>query len=348
MPGRSAIGLDIGTSAVRLAQLRVSGSGATLERFGEVPLPPGAVRAGEVRDPDRVAGALRELWAALRPAGAKIVLGVASPAVFVTPAELEVAADQHLLLPASVRDLLPMPLESALVDFLALEPAPGAEAPQVVRGLLVAVPRVLVDAAVAAAELADLSPLRVDLTSFAVLRSIGRIDEFGLGVPVEAVVDVGAELTDVVVHAGGTPRFVHTVPGGGRDVAAAVATRAALPLQQAEAIIWEPADPTGRDPLFARVVEATVGGLVRQIRACLEADLAGASGPAVGRVTLVGGAAELPFLRDRLRAALGIPVDRVSPLDALRLGRTGLSVEQIEEVAPRAAVAIGLALGADA
>lgn len=344
MAGRTSIGLDIGTSAVRAAQLRISGSGITLERFGEVPLPPGAVRAGEVLDPARVAGALRELWAAVEPAGDKVVLGVASPAVVVEPAELPISADRQLALPASVTDRLPMPLESTLVDFLALEPAPSPGAPQVVRGLLVAVPRALVEAAVAAVELADLLPSVVDLTGFAALRAVGRVDEFGLGVPVEAVIDIGAELTGVVVHAGGTPRFVHVLQRGGRDVATAIAGRAGLVLDEAETLLWGLEETSSRDPLLSRVVEATVGALVRDLRACLEKDMASSGGPAVGRVTLTGGAAELVFLRNRLQAAVGVPVDRVSPLDAVRLGRTGLTIDQLEEVASRAAVAIGLAL----
>ena len=48
MAGRTAIGLDIGTSSVRAAQVTVSKGNAVLDRFGQVGLPPGAVRDGEV------------------------------------------------------------------------------------------------------------------------------------------------------------------------------------------------------------------------------------------------------------------------------------------------------------
>ncbi len=67
MAGRPVVGLDIGTTAVRAAELRVSSrSGVVLERFGQIALPPGAVRDGEVADGEAVAAALRQLWAATR------------------------------------------------------------------------------------------------------------------------------------------------------------------------------------------------------------------------------------------------------------------------------------------
>lgn len=62
MAGRVAVGLDIGTSAVRAAEISVAKGAVTLRRFGQVGLPAGAVRDGEVADIDTVAGAIKRLW----------------------------------------------------------------------------------------------------------------------------------------------------------------------------------------------------------------------------------------------------------------------------------------------
>ena len=64
MAQRNAIGLDIGTSVVRAAELSFGRAGITLERFGQVVLPEGAVRDGEVVDPEAVVSGLRQLWGA--------------------------------------------------------------------------------------------------------------------------------------------------------------------------------------------------------------------------------------------------------------------------------------------
>src|SRR2546421_4646018 len=57
-----AVGLDVGTSAVRAVELVLGREQVTLTRFGQVALPPGAVRGGEVVDAPAVSSAIRRLW----------------------------------------------------------------------------------------------------------------------------------------------------------------------------------------------------------------------------------------------------------------------------------------------
>ena len=76
MAGRKAVGLDIGTSAVRAAELSTGRGGHTLERFGQVALPVGAVVDGEVLDRDAVTAALKTLWSQTRFSTKRVVLGV--------------------------------------------------------------------------------------------------------------------------------------------------------------------------------------------------------------------------------------------------------------------------------
>ncbi len=72
------VGLDIGTSGVRAAELSLGKGSATLERFGQVALPPGAVRDGEVVDTDAVAAAIKQLWSQAKFSSKKVVVGVAN------------------------------------------------------------------------------------------------------------------------------------------------------------------------------------------------------------------------------------------------------------------------------
>ena len=81
------------------------------------------------------------------------------------------------------------------------------------RGLLVAAPKEPVIAAVHAIERAGLHVARVDVASLALLRAVSRLDG-----QVEAIVDIGAQATTVVVHVDGEPLIVRTVPRGGADI----------------------------------------------------------------------------------------------------------------------------------
>ena len=78
---RTAIGLDIGTSGVRAAELTFGKSGITLEKFGQVALPEGAVRDGEVVQPGAVSEAIKQLWEHTKFSGKDVVVGVANQKV---------------------------------------------------------------------------------------------------------------------------------------------------------------------------------------------------------------------------------------------------------------------------
>ena len=91
--------------------------------------------------------------------------------------------------------------------------------------LLVAAQRTMVDAVVAAVTEAKLEPMGLDLVPFAIVRAVGSTDA-GMDLEDEgdeAVIDIGAHVTNIVVHASGTTRFVRILPSGGRDVTLAIA-----------------------------------------------------------------------------------------------------------------------------
>ena len=74
MAPRTAIGLDIGTSGVRAAELTFGKSGITLEKFGQVALPEGAVRDGEVVQPGAVTEAIKQLWEHTKFSGKEVIV----------------------------------------------------------------------------------------------------------------------------------------------------------------------------------------------------------------------------------------------------------------------------------
>jgi type IV pilus assembly protein PilM len=170
-----------------------------------------------------------------------------------------------------------------------------------------------------------------------------------MGAPVEALVDVGARVTNIVVHQGGVPRFVRILLMGGQDVTDAVAERMGVPQEQAEAIkqqIGLGAATDGMDvQAAARVVEAVAASFVDEVRGSLDYYLASSGSAPISRLVLTGGGARLGGLAQRLQVVARVPVEVGTPLQSLQVGRTGLSPEQIAFVEPLAAVPVGLALG---
>lgn len=222
---RTRVGVDIGSTAVRVAEV-AAGDIPVLVRAAQVPVAPGAVEAGEIRDPGPVAEALRE---ALGKAGVKtkqVFLGVGNQRVVVREVALPwlPEKEQRDALAFQVQEFIPMAADDAVLDFDPLgEMDQGGRRMQ--RILLVAAHKGMVNALVGAAQTAKLEPQGIDLAPFAVVRAVGSGDEaLDLETPGdEAVIDVGAHVTSICVHDRGTSRFVRMLPSGGRDITLAVA-----------------------------------------------------------------------------------------------------------------------------
>jgi type IV pilus assembly protein PilM len=348
MARRTAIGLDIGTSVVRAAELSFGRGGLTLERFGQVVLPDGAVRDGEVVDVDAVSHTLKQLWSATGFGHKKVMMGVANQRVIVRQLELPWMEPEELRasLAFQVQDFLPMAVDQAELDFFPLEQVNSEEGVRTLRGLLVAAARETVLANVRCAERAGLQVSGVDLSSFAVLRAMGR--QTSLEVDTEALIDVGARVTNIVVHSAGVPRFVRILLMGGQDVTDAVAERLGVPTEHAEGLKQQFAHASHGDELatVTTTVATIAQDFVDEIRGSL--DYYGASNPGapVERIVLSGGGSRLDGLVDRLTTSTRLPVIPGDPLSALRVGNTGLDADQIDFIKPLAAVPVGLALGA--
>ena len=346
------VGLDIGTSGVRAAELTLGKGGATLERFGQVALPVGAVRDGEVVDAEAVAAAIKQLWAQAKFSSNKVVVGVANQRVVVRQVDLPWLPANELKksLAFQVQDFIPMPVEQAILDFHPLEEFTNESGGRMLRVLLVAAARDMVDSALEAVQKAGLQPQMVDLTSFAVLRALVTMDSTGLdSLHAEALVDVGANITNIVVHQGGVPRFVRILMMGGGDITDAVAERLGVPLDQAEAIKQETgmaiASGAADANPAARAIESTGGAFVEEVRGSLDYFMAQPGAARIGRVVLSGGGSRLAGLADRLASATRLPVQSARPMSTLKLGKTGLTPDQLAYVEPMVTVPVGLAMG---
>jgi len=347
---RTAIGLDIGTSGVRAAELSFGKAGITLERFGQVPLPEGCVVDGEVVDTEAVAAAIKRLWAHTKFTGKDVVIGVANGKVIVRQVDLPwmPAEDLQRSLPFQVQEFIPIPVEEAVLDFVTVEEFETEQGGRTLRGLLVAASRDMVMSAVKAVQAAGLTPATVDLTPFALLRALGDPSPLAAAGP-EAVVDIGSRVTNIVVHEGGVPRFVRILLMGGADITEAVADRLGVPVEQAETLKQSVVYGDGSaDEEMARsavsLMDASSQQFVDEVRGSLDYYLASTGSESLSRLVVTGGGGRLVGLVQRLQEATRIPTEMGTPVSQLRVGKTGLTEDQIDFIEPLTAVPVGLAL----
>lgn len=352
MAKAGVIGLDIGTSCVRAAEVVMAGRGAsaqpTLMRYGEVPLPPGAVRDGEVEDTGTVSAALRRLWSESKFTSRDVNIGVGNQRVVVRELDLPWMPLPQLRgsLAFQVQDLLPMSTDEALMDYY---PTGEMESPsgKLMHGMLVAATRDTVRANVMAVEGAGLRPQMVDLNPFALLRAVVRGDLVNRTV---AVVDIGARITQVVIAAGGMPQFVRILPTGGQNVTDAVTGSMGVAAPEAENIKREVGIGFAVGPDLEAAAKA-ISGVVRPLTEAVRNTFVYYAGNHLGAgidvVVLTGGGAHLPGFGQYLSSASRLPVTIGDPLATMRVAKAA-QTDHLVRQSSMLAMPIGLAYGVPA
>ena len=349
MPLRSAgtIGLDIGTSAVRAARVVPVKGGHALGGFGQVSLPPGAVSGGEIQDPEAVSEAIAELWKRARLRSKKAVIGIANQRVVIRQVELPFLDENEFrsTLRFQVADHIPMPVEAAELDFQILDHYTADNGQHMMRVLLVAAATEMVEAFVGATAEAGVEPLGVDLSPLAAARAVSAAARGEAGIAgAEAVVDVGAGVTNVIVHHNGEPRFVRIVMLGGDDPSAALAEHLGISFEDAEALKLDLGRGVGSAE-SQRILRERVANLVEEIRGSLDYYSSQEESEPIASVILTGGGSLTPGLAVLLEERLRTPVQIAAPLADLDISKSGLTEEQIAQVEPVIATAVGLATG---
>jgi type IV pilus assembly protein PilM len=345
---RRRIGLDIGSTAVRAAEVVASGSRPRLVRIAQIPTPAGAVSNGEVRGPALVSEALRDLWKQGGFRSKDVLLGVSNQRVVVREVAIPWLMDKELResLPFQVQEFVPISIEDAVLDYQIIEEF-EQEGRRMVRLLLVAAQKVMIERMVQAVEGAGLTPVGLDLIPFAILRSVGSVGLADLSGEEgeEAVVDVGADVTSICVHAAGLPRFVRVLPSGGRDITTAVASVMERPAEEAEAV--KQGRTIGLSRQMVDDVRTAIGqrsaSFVDEIRSSLDFYASQGSGARISKVLLTGGGSKLSGLVGMLGERLTSTVVAGKPFHRLDVA-VNADLRVMHEVEPLLAVAIGLAM----
>lgn len=356
---KTRIGLDIGSTAVRAAEL-TEGSPPSVVRAAQVPLPVGAVENGEVRDVEAVAEVLRELWSPQHGGfkSRKVWMGVGNQRVVVREIALPSMPEKELRqsLGFQVQEFIPMPVDEAVLDYHVIEEL-EIEGRPMLRLLLVAAQKAMVDTLVAAATSAKIEPMGLDLVPFALVRAVGAT---GAGMELEmtggeAVVDVGAHVTNIVVHAAGETRFVRILPSGGRDITLAIARGMSVEDDVAERLkrgdlgTDQVSTPEEAREIAAQLAQASEIAMQRatqfvdEIRSSLEFYTAQTQGARIERLLISGGGSKLEGFIDILRQRIPVTVEPGRVFS--RVGsKLSLSEGAQAEAEPLLATAVGLAI----
>lgn len=330
------VGIDIGSSSVKLVELRESGGDFRLENAGEALLPSGSIVEKAVSRKEMVSGVVSNLVSDLGVKAKKAVIGVSGKAVAakaVTVPEASMRGNMKKLAGDLVRLHLFKDVDK--VNYSCVSFAPREREPQGVRLLLAASPKKTVNGYKKSVSSAGLRAEVVDMDAMALSNAYasarGDVSEK------TAIVNVGASVTSVNVSRDGAPFFVRDVPLGGWEITRSLMEKFDITYEEAERIKYS-VGGYGKYDEAAGLVEKFVVRAAAEIKTVLEE-----AGGGARRLVLCGGSARLPALADSLEEAAGVPVEVFNPFGGIAFSDSRFDPEYLEYLGPKMTVAVGLA-----
>ena len=361
--GAPAVGLDIDRGALKAVQIGGRGGGYTLQHVGYRKLQPGAVVDGEVADQDLLAYELREFWASHSFKGKTVYLGVANQKVVVRLLDFPRMSPEDLkgAISFEAQDHIPMPIDEAILDYVVL--GPQEEGSDRDRILLVAAQKEMISCYSAAVHTAGLRAEGVDVKALSLVRSTLPSSLFDDG-GASLLLDIGTEITNLVVAQGGSPTLTRFIPGGSGFLAQGIAESADLPEEEAERQLMNPRVKLGPeesgeeiegaeeeddcDPALMydirRGLEDAAQTLAEDVQRSIEYHYSQPGSREVTQVFISGEGALVGGLEAYLGDLLGVETRRGTPLQKLAGNRSNVPDEQLRVMEPVLAVALGLAL----
>lgn len=346
-------GLEIEAGSIAVTEVQGSNGSAQVRASAIAPLAPGVFHEGEVLDPDRLAAALKSVFAEHK-LGKRVRLGVANQNVVVRTVRLPVIEDPKEM-EAAVRfqaqEQIPMPLDQAVLEHQVVGGVPAEEgsAPQV-DVVVVAARREMVSSFVAPLRDAGLEPVGIDLSAFAMIRALADAGIEADGVepgqrPNEAVLycNVG-DVTNLAVARGRSCLFTRVSHVGLESIGEALAGASGLSAEHAAQWLGHvglelPVEQIEGDPATVaaarRALEDGVASLLDEMRLSLDYYGAQESALPVERIVLGGAGSATPGLAQRMEESLGWPI---------RVARPAALAGFDDEAAARLTLSYGLAL----
>jgi type IV pilus assembly protein PilM len=348
------VGLKIGASQIAAARVVNNGSPELLQAV-RAPLEPGIVVGGELRDPEALAVALKEFFRRNKLPKRGVRLGVANNRIGVRTFEITGIDDPKQLANAvryRAQEVLPIPLEEAVLDYQILSETVGADGQTTRRILLVVAYRDLVERYVSACRKAGIHLVGVDLEAFALLRALAAPldpDAAGHGAALVAV-SVGHDRSTFAVSDGRVCEFTRVLEWGGYSLDVGIARALDVtPIEAAETkraiSLAAPDEPLNglsdeQAALAREAVQRQLQSFARELVSSLQFYQSQPGSLSIGEVVLTGGTAGMPGLAGELERLVGVPVRVGDPLGRVKASKKVRDGDQSGSLA----VAIGLGI----
>ena len=338
---KDLVGVDIGSSSVKLVQLWQSKDGYHLQNVGIAPLPPEAIVDNSLMDPAAVVDAVRNLVASLGIKSKEIACSISGNAVIIRKILVPTMTSEELedQIGWEAEQYIPFDIKDVNLDFQVL--GPDQIDPGKMQVLLVASKKEMINDYVSVFADAGLTLSVMDVDGFA-LQNAWELSADGQTDEVLALVNIGAGIMNINVVRGDISLFTRDVQMGGNLYTEEIQKQLGVSAQEAETMKML-SHEASKQPL--RDVVGRVNDTVAlEIRRSIDFyNSTAANEDRISAIRLSGGCSKVQGLAAAVQERLGMDVGSVNPFASIKYQDKDFDPEYLQEIAPFMAVCVGLA-----
>ncbi len=339
---KGLVGLDLGSSAVKLVELRERKGEYHLERLGVEPLSPEAIVDGSIMDSSLVVDAIHKLNDETRVKATSYATSLSGHSVIIKKIQVPAMNPEELgeSIQWEAEQYIPFDINDVRLDYVVLPDGGERDTMEV---LLVAVKRDKVNDYISVISQTGKSPVLVDVDAFAI-QNCYEVNYDVDPLKTVALVNMGAAVTNINVIARGATVFWRDISFGGNQFTESLQRDLNLSFDQAEALKRGEAQGRYSPADVRQVLDEVSAEMAAEIRKTFDFYTATSSEGAADELVLSGGCSLTPGLQEVLRDRFQVPVELMNPLRRIRYRESEFSAGWLETIAPMLAVAVGLAV----
>lgn len=343
--GNNLVGVDIGTTSIKVCQLKESRRGLSLVRFAYAPLQPQVIVDGQVMDAGAVVETLQRVFRDNKIRQKDVAVSVSGQSVIIRKIAVPTMTDEELdeQIQWEAEQHIPFDIKDVQIDHQVLRRRPDEGQMDV---LLVAAKRDQIDEYAQLARTAKLRPIVCDIDAF----TVQNLFEYSRGLNPDqsvALINVGASLSSLNIVSGGVSAFTREIANGGNMVTEEIQRALGVPFEQAEA--YKCGD--GEDGIVPRqvteIVEGCCDAIAAEIQRSLDFFMATSGDADIARIFVTGGTACLASLARAIENRSRVPVETWQPTEKINVDAKEVDRTLLARRGLQLSVALGLSLRKD-
>jgi type IV pilus assembly protein PilM len=346
-PRRQLVGLDIGSSAIKVAQLKESKGRYFLQKFGVKPLEPEVIVDGTVMDEGRVVSAIRELFEEANVKNKHVAISISGHAVIVKKISLPPMPDEELegQVKLAAEQYIPFDINEVNIDFHVLPSDVSEDQQGDMSVILVAAKKDKINELTELVKAAGLVPMVMDVDAFAV-ENMHAINYPLAQEETTALVNLGASVMNVNIIRAGSSLFTRDIPLGGNRYTEAIQREIGLSFEEAEESKKKDRGDDSGGMSLSGVMDSVNAEVASEIARTVDYFRTSTANAELNRVLVCGGVARAKGLIQQLGDRMQLPVEMADPFAEIDVTGCDIDSDLLADMAPSAAVGVGLALRA--